>query len=410
MAKTQVHDDERNAWIGAREAVALLGIKRASLYSYASRGWVRSIPGARGRARLYAREDLERLRARHDARAGHASVAAGALRFGEPVLDSRITRIDDDGPHVRGLGLVAAANDGMRFEDVADHVLGTRGAWALTTSRARALATVHTRVAQPADAHPLDLLPAVIAAAGLLPRTQDAWPAIARELVALATATLARDRAKAILGDERSIAARLLDALRGRSDRVAIAAIDAALVVLCEHELNVGTFAVRIAASADAGLHACVVAGLCALGGSRHGRASHRLAAIVDEIDRPDRAQAIVAARLHHGDALPGFGHPLYPRGDPRAQLLLARARALPRPNAALRTVLAVIDAAAELGAEPPNVDSGLVALAAALGMPLADTSSGIFAVARIVGWVAHAIEQRDDGVLLRPRARYVPS
>jgi citrate synthase len=307
---------------------------------------------------------------------------------------------------VRGLSLVDAARQGMRFEDVADHVLGARGSWSLAPARARALGSVLRRFAR-AVAQPIDVLPAVISAAALEPASSADWPALARELVVVASATLALPDPPNMRGD-RAVALRVLEALDGRTDRAAIAAADAALVVLCEHELNVGTFAVRIAASADAGLHACVVAGLCALGGSRHGRASHRLAGLVAEVGRPGRADAVVAARLHDGDALAGFGHPLYPRGDPRAELLLAQARALPHPGAGLRTVLAIVDAAARRGAEPPNVDAGLVALAAALGMPLGTTSSGLFAVARIVGWVAHAIEQREAGVLLRPRARYV--
>jgi citrate synthase len=407
---------EREAWVGAIEAIAMLGIKRASLYSYASRGWVRSIPGARGRARMYRREDLERLRMRHDARAGHAPLAAAALRFGEPVLDSRITRIDDDGPHVRGLGLVAAARAGDSFERVAEVVLGLRApddaraaqAWVPSPARVRALAEVIARVAPPRRRLAIEVLPAVVAAAALVPGVRSDDPRVAHELVALAIATLAPPaRARVLLGDPRPVAARVLDALGRAPAPAAIAAIDAALVVLVEHELNVGTFAVRIAASAGAELHACVGAGLCALGGSRHGRASDRLAAWVREVGTASHAHAAVAARLRRGEALPGFGHPLYPAGDPRAQLLLERVRMLPRPRAELRVLLAIVDAAARLGAEPPDVDCGLLAISTALGLPRG-SASGLFATARMVGWVAHALEQRDTGVLLRPRARYV--
>ncbi|MBL8969198.1 MAG: helix-turn-helix domain-containing protein, partial [Myxococcales bacterium] len=88
--------------MSGREAAALLGVKRETLYAYASRGLVRSEPGGPGRERRYSREDLERLKARRDARSGHGPVAAGALRWGEPVLESALTAIDPAGPRYRG--------------------------------------------------------------------------------------------------------------------------------------------------------------------------------------------------------------------------------------------------------------------------------------------------------------------
>src|ERR671912_753006 len=94
-------EDEASALSG-REAAELLGVKRETLYAYASRGLVRSEPGGPGRGRLYNREDLERLKARHDARSGHGPVAAGALRWGEPVLESAITEVTPRGPRYRG--------------------------------------------------------------------------------------------------------------------------------------------------------------------------------------------------------------------------------------------------------------------------------------------------------------------
>ena len=81
----------------ARKAAALLGVKLRTLYAYASRGWLTSHPGE-GRTRFYSREEVERLRTRHDARKGHTAVAAGALRWGEPVLESALTRIDPRRP------------------------------------------------------------------------------------------------------------------------------------------------------------------------------------------------------------------------------------------------------------------------------------------------------------------------
>ncbi|MBX3217992.1 MAG: citrate synthase, partial [Labilithrix sp.] len=104
----------------AADAAALLGIKRETLYAYASRGRVRSVaaPGA-DRARLYCREDLERQRARSRARSGHGPVAASALRWGEPVLETRVGTIDATGPVYRGRSAIDLDRAGASFESVA---------------------------------------------------------------------------------------------------------------------------------------------------------------------------------------------------------------------------------------------------------------------------------------------------
>ena len=90
-------------FLSARQAASILGVKLATLYSYVSRGWVRSIPGESGaQKRLYHRGDIERLAARKSARSGHAASASGALRWGEPVLDSAVCAISPEGPLYRG--------------------------------------------------------------------------------------------------------------------------------------------------------------------------------------------------------------------------------------------------------------------------------------------------------------------
>src|SRR3954470_6072502 len=111
-------DDQR--WVDARAAAKHLGIQVRSLYAYVSRGQVRSVPGESGRPRLYALADLERLRPRRDARGGQGAVAAGALRWGEPVLDSAITAITPRGPAYRGRLASELAEAGGRFENVAE--------------------------------------------------------------------------------------------------------------------------------------------------------------------------------------------------------------------------------------------------------------------------------------------------
>lgn len=107
------------SWLSSREAAALLSVKLATLYAYTSRGLVESVPGPRGRGRRYARDSIERLKARHDARSGHGAVAAGALRFGEPALSTSISDIRSDGPYYRGRSALALCAEGG-FEAVFD--------------------------------------------------------------------------------------------------------------------------------------------------------------------------------------------------------------------------------------------------------------------------------------------------
>ncbi len=176
------------------------------------------------------------------------------------------------------------------------------------------------------------------------------------------------------------------------------------LVLLADHELNASAFVARCVASTGATPYAVVSAALGALSGRRHGGQSARAEALFDEIGDSAEPMPVMAARLARGDDLPGLGHPLYPDGDPRARAIIeAIARA--RPASGARVAAAAL-AAKQLTGQHPNVDFALGAAVTALGLP--DGSAlALFLVGRTVGWIAHAIEQYESGVLIRPRARY---
>jgi citrate synthase len=123
------------------------------------------------------------------------------------------------------------------------------------------------------------------------------------------------------------------------------------------------------------------------------------------EVTAPGAAARVVGERLRRGDRVPGFGHRLHPKGDPRAAVLLRVVREAFGDVLAADDVLAV---AAERGLPPPNVDFALAVLARAAGMRRG-AGEAIFGVARCAGWLAHAIEEY--GAAAGPRARpvYVP-
>jgi citrate synthase len=398
-------DDQR--WVDAAAAADFLGIQVRSLYAYVSRGQIRSVPGARGRPRLYSHEDLERLRTRRDARSGHGPVAASALRWGEPVLDSAITAITARGPIYRGRAAIDLAAERVPFESVAELL------WAGYLPEARPvwprpvipLAQIARLV--PDGAKPLEVMPLLVQVAALADpdrgdRRPDSIVARGRRLVALLAAALAPGLAAASFtralgaGSIAEIAARALG-LEGDPPPI----LEQLLVVLADHELNASSFAARIAASTDADPYACVAAALAAVSGSRHGSASEAISRFADEIGGPEAVRPAIRALRRRGLLPPEFGHPLYPHGDPRAVPLLEAARGSGARRA--RTLLAIVDATPDAR---PTVDVGLAAIAAALGAPPA-AASGLFAVARSAGWIAHVLEQRAAGFLLRPRARY---
>jgi citrate synthase len=176
-------------------------------------------------------------------------------------------------------------------------------------------------------------------------------------------------------------------------------------VLAADHELNVSAFTARCAASAHASPYDVVSAAMATLKGSKHGGATERVSSLFRETETPRRARTVVASRLRRGELIPGFGHPLYPTGDPRAALLLRLAEGSGN-TAEWRLVRSLRTAGSELLHDLPNLDFALVAVARTYGLP-ERAPLLMFALGRTVGWIAHAIEQYAAGTLIRPRARY---
>lgn len=404
--------NQRSDFMEAKEAAKTLGVKLQTLYAYASRGLVRSEPGPKGRGRRYARSDVERLKARGEARAGHGPVAAGALRWGEPVLSTAISSIEKSGPAYRGRSAVELALSGLRFEAVAEllwrDVLDVTATFSKGTIGLR-----HIRGLPAEEAYLPRLLAAVpriaLADTDRFGAPKEAEWARARRLVHAMVDVIALDQddgTRARVDGTETVAEAMSFAL-GTTPRRARAIIDRTLILIADHELNVSTFATRIVASTGADLYACVTGGLAALSGPRHGAYSDRVEALLDEIETPARAPGVIQARCGRGEAIPGFGHPLYPEGDPRVPPLLEAAREVAGKSSRLATVFAVLAAMERARREAPNVDFALVAAVRSLGLRRG-SATALFAVGRSAGWIAHALEQRDAGYLLRPRATYV--
>ncbi len=400
--------------LDAGGAARFLGVKPATLYAYVSRGLIRSRARDEGRERQYLRADLARLKAGRRGRAATGGGLSGALHWGEPVLESAITRIVPEGPVYRGRLATDLARSGASFEAVAEllwsgSLPGAEPAWScedLGIEPAR-LAGLLDETSPPLGSLSL-LLPALGARdPGRFDTEPTAVLSRARTTIrrmAAALAIPAAPRRVAAALEAGGVARAVAVAAHGSRDRDLVRAIEQALVLLADHELNVSAFAARVAASAGADLYACLTAALAALSGPKHGGHVERVEALVGEIGTPDRARLIVHERARRGEHIPGFGHPLYPGGDPRAEPLFASAKALAPRHPGVRTIFALVEAMRDAGRPPPTIDAGLVAIATALGLPRG-SGVALFAIGRSAGWVAHVLEQYEAGFLIRPRA-----
>lgn len=389
---------KKTAWIDAREATRLLSVSRATLYAYVSRGFVRSepVPG-KTRERRYSLEDVDRLRVRSEERKNPEKAAEHALRWGVPVLESSITRIADGRLYYRGHDVRELART-RTLEQVASLIWTGRIDADIFDTPLHVVSGSSTNGALPFINRAQSILPIVAVrdplAFDLRPHqvAQTGW-----RIVNLLTSVAAASQDL-----EATVEGTLARAWAPRSKHAADL-IRAALIVCADHELNVSAFTARCVASASSNPYAVVIAGLCALEGARHGGGTSRIAALLADLRRSRDLSRALGDRLRRGDTIDGFGHRLYPEGDPRATLLLS---ILP-PSKELTFLRAAASAGAEVLGEMPNLDFALAAVERALALP-AGSALTLFAIGRTIGWIAHAIEQYETKAIIRPRAKYV--
>ena len=403
-------------YLTSKQAADLLGVSLPTLYAYVSRGLLRSRPDRDPRKRLYARVEVEALLQGREIRRDPGQAAAKSLQWGPPLLDSAITLIREGRFFYRGLDAVDLS-DTRRLEQVA------RWLWLGETSddtpapRTRVIPK-HWRptLTRFPARHPGELMQLLVRLAAA---EDDAGFNLRPEAVAkTGERLLAIFAANAAGGDHyaHSMAATLQRAWSTGDPRPEIErALNGALILCADHELNISSFTARCVAAAGASPYEVVNAGLSALRGMHHGGHSDRAEALLRHLlerDDPaspqfaERGRAELSARLARGDELPGYGQKLYPDGDPRFHALKRLTQAAFPDEPRVHACFAVIRAGAELLGEHPTVDYGLAALAVGLGLP-PGSAWHLFAMGRCVGWLAHAIEQYQDS-FIRPRARYV--
>lgn len=391
--------------LSAQETCQLLGISQATLYAYVSRGLLESRPGVDHRSRAYRRLDVEKLLQRKREGRGAARGAAQSLDRGLPVMETRISLIRSDGPYYRGQSAVAAVRAGATLEDAACLLWECGEQDPFLQPPLPEWPAPADRIASDASLPPLERTLSVIPLLALQVRHSfTSSPAIRREIAA----TLLRQNAALLIAalPSQQPVHELLAGHWRPGDAAFAELVRAALVLCADHELNVSAFAARVVASTGAHLHATVCSGLAALSGPRHGGATARAYALIEDALQAPSTAAFIASRWQRGDELPGFGHALYPDGDPRAAELLRMLRAQHPHAAVMRRIDELLRAAQDASGQHPNVDFTLATLCHVHALP-ASPALVLFAAGRLAGWLAHALEQQALGKLIRPRASY---
>ncbi len=388
----------------AAEAASRLGVKRQTLYAYVSRGVIDRQLSLDGRTSLFRADDVDRLRS------AHRRTSSGEL---ESVIASSLTKVDEDGHTYRGVPATDLADEPL--ETAAELLWGGEAEpWTVADSVLNSVRAL--QAALPDDAALIDRLRcSVLALSAGDPLRHDPSAEAHRRagrhiLIAMvdglpAIGTPIDDARPDGVG---RLADRLWPKLTGqRSTSQTRDCLNAALVLMADHGLAASTFAARIAASVRADPYSTVQAGLGAMSGILHGAASEGVHRLLDEAQRssPDEA---VGRLLRDGRRIPGSGHSVYRRRDPREVELMTRVGAAWANDDRLSVVDQTRAIVAERAKGPINVDFALGALTWLAEM---DPGGGqcIF-VARAAGWIAHGVEEMDEQPLrFRAVARWRP-
>ncbi|GGV92171.1 citrate synthase [Streptomyces gelaticus] len=399
--------------LSTREAAERLGVKPETLYAYVSRGQLSSRRAPGGRGSTFDAAEIDALARRTGRRAPSPAT-------GDPVFRTDITLIESDRYYFRGVDATELARQ-YTYEEVAEWLwTGELRPGIRFTAPVEALAAAHRAVdALPAHSGSTDRLRvAVVAAATTDPLrfdlSREAVLAAARSLVPTLVGALpvAAGAPPAAGGPPEANGARLARQLWPKLtarpvDEPSVAALDAALALLIDHDLAASTLAARVAASAHAHPYAVVSAGLGVLEGPLHGAASGLAHRMLAEVLERGSAAPVVADHLRTGRRVPGLGHRLYSSEDPRARALFALLDRMPHAAAALAAARDVVATTARHAPLHANVDLALAVLSVSCGMP-AEAGETVFAVSRTAGWIAHALEEYGERPLrMRPSGQY---
>lgn len=390
--------------IDAQEAIRRLGVKPDTLYAYVSRGLIRATAVHGSKEKRYYEVDIERLKRgrRKGRRTGTPPPSYDSFA---PVLDTALCLIEDGRLYYRGVD-VAGLADKASLEDVAALLWGTGNVPSAASETepptwlATAIGTFVPTIT------PIERAKSVLLrlAANDIAAFDTTLPVVSRVGQRLTIALAASMTGKR----PRSAPVHLQLAKDWRLGADGADLIRRCLVLSADHELNPSTYVARCVASTGATPYAVVLAALCSFSGPRHGGHLLRVEEMLSDLIASGSIKTSIRDRWRRGERLLGFGHALYPNGDPRARALLdVLRRTLPKRKTA--PIFEIAEAELEKSGRASMIDYAIAATAVVLGLPRG-SAQGLFLIGRSVGWIAHAVEQYATGTIIRPRARYVGS
>jgi citrate synthase len=349
--------------------------------------------------------------------------------YGVAITDTSIAKSDGDGSLVyRGYD-VSELFEKATFEEAAYLVvegkLPTRSELNKFSSSLRSRMKVPDDVFRvvenlPSNAAPMDSLRTAVSALGA---AESGWNPVEQQLSIIAkmpnlvaNCYRVQHREKVVQPDEKlGYAANLLYMLKGSVPaNFESRALERELILYMEHDLNASSFTVRVIASTRADVFAAVTGGLAALKGPLHGGANEAAMNMLLQIGEPEKAEAYIADQLSKGEKIMGFGHRVYKKVDPRAQLsrqllkeLIEQSSSKTLTDKLYRLCEVVEQTVWNAKQLPANLDFYAAPIFYTIGIPI-ELYTPIFAAGRIVGWVAHYNEQQAENKIIRPDATYV--